>query len=84
MLPTLMFLGFVFGYIYGVTRRVNVTIAGAILAVLGLWLLVFTVGEIDFTIAIFIVTGLLAVINYLVGGLLGWGIERLVRVFFRR
>jgi len=56
----------------------------AIIAVLGLWLLLFTVGEIDFTIAVLIASGLLAVTNDLVGGLLGWGIERLVRGFFRR
>lgn len=84
MIPTFLFLGFVFGYIYSVTRRMNVAIAGAIIAVLGLWLLLFTVGEIDLTIAVFVASGLLAVTNYLVGGLLGWGIERLVRGFFRR
>ncbi len=83
MIPTILLVGLVFGFVHGITHRVNLTIVGAIVAVMGWWILLFTFGEIDFTIAVIIGSGLLAAINYVVGGLAGWALGRLVRSFFK-
>ncbi len=73
MIPTVLLLGIVVGFLYGVTRKAWIVNAGAIAAVVGWWLLLFIVGDSDTGPEIIVGSAIVALLNYAVAALIGWG-----------
>ncbi|GMR02940.1 MAG: hypothetical protein BMS9Abin20_1296 [Acidimicrobiia bacterium] len=82
MIPTVLIVGVVFGFVYGVTHRIGIVGLGAGVAVVGWWLLLFTVGDLDVTPAMVLGAGFLVLVNYAVAALAGWGLGHLLRTRF--
>jgi len=82
VIPTVLLVGVVFGFTYGVTHRVGVVGLGAAVAVVGWWLLLFTVGDVVVTPATVLGAGVLTLANYAAAALAGWGLGRLLRARF--
>lgn len=79
MIPTVLLVGLLAGFAFGVTERRSVAVAGAIIAIPG-WLALLSVGgDVDVTFALLVASALLAAVNFLVGGFVGWGIVKVFR-----
>ena len=82
MIPTVLLLGIVVGFLYGVTRKTWMINAGAIAAVFGWWLLLFIVGDSGTGPGIIVGSAIVALLNYAIAAFIGWGGVIVLRIMF--
>ncbi len=82
MIPTVLIVGAIFGFIHAATHRAAVTVVGGAVAIGGWWLLLRAVGDVESTPANALGSALLVVANYAVAALAGWAVAQVLRSLF--
>ncbi len=82
MIPIVLIWGAVLGFLYASAHRTLIINLGGLAAVLGWWLLLFTIGDVGVRVEVVIFAAVLALMNYAVGVLIGWGVVKLLRSVF--
>jgi hypothetical protein len=82
VIPVVLLWGAVVGFFYAAAHRTLMINLGGLAAVLVWWVLLFTVGEIGVRVEVVVFAGVIALMNYAVGVLIGWGIVSLLRRAF--
>lgn len=82
MIPIVLIWGALLGFFYAAAHRTRVINLGGLAAVVGWLLLLFTIGDIGVRIEVIIFAAVLALMNYAVGVLIGWGVVKLLRSVF--
>jgi len=82
VIPTVLIWGALIGFFFAAAHRTLIVNLGGLVAVVGWWLLLFTVGDIGARIEVIAFSGVLALMNYAIGVLVGWGAVKLLRSAF--
>ena len=82
MIPLVLLWGAVLGFFFAASHHTLIVNVGGLVALLGWWVLLFTVGEVGVRVAVIVLSGVLALMNYAVGVLIGWGIVKGLRRAF--
>lgn len=82
MIPTVLLWGALLGFFYAAAHRTLIINLGGLAAVVGWWLVLFTVGDVGVRIEVVVFSGVLALMNYAIGVLIGWGAVKLLRLAF--
>ncbi len=82
MIVTLLLIGLPLGFIVGVTRRLDVLALGAVVTIVGWWVLLFTVGDVEFSIRTLTLATVAALGNLTIGTAAGWGLGAGLRALF--
>lgn len=82
MIPIVLIWGAVVGFLFVAAHRPLLVNLGALVALAGWWVLLFTVGEVGVRVAVIVLSGVLALMNYAVGVLIGWGAVKGLRWAF--
>lgn len=82
MIVTLLLIGLPLGFVVGLTRRLDVLALGAVATIVGWWVLLFTIGDVEFSIATLVFTTLAALGNLTIGTGVGWAIGAGLRALF--
>ncbi len=82
MIPTVLLWGALLGFFYAAAHRTLIINLGGLVAVVGWWILLFTLGDVGVRVEVVVFAGVLALMNYAVGVLIGWGAVKLLRLAF--
>ncbi len=82
MILTILLIGLPLGFIVGVTRRLDALAFGVVVTIVGWWVLLFTVGGVEFTVATLALTTLAALGNLTIGTGTGWALGAGLRTLF--
>jgi len=82
VIPIVLLWGALLGFFYAAAHRTLIINLGGLAAVVAWWLLLFTVGDVGVRAEVILFAGVLALMNYAVGVLIGWGVVKLLRLAF--
>jgi len=82
VIPTVLIWGALLGFLYAAANRTLIINLGGLVAVVGWWLLLFTVGDVGVRPVVVVSSAVIALMNYAVGVLIGWGAIKLLRWAF--
>ncbi len=82
MILPLLLVGPPLGFVFGLTRRLDVLTVGAAVSIVGWWILIFAVGGVAFSLGTLVLTTLAGIAYLSVGILIGWGLGAGLRFFF--
>jgi hypothetical protein len=82
MILVVMLIGIPLGFVVGVTHRVDVFAFGAVVTIVGWWILWFTIGDVEFSFGTLAATTLASLGNLAVGTFVGWALGAGLRALF--